>query len=76
MIPVENDTENQALVTAATAMAKGLGLKVVAEGVETKDELDFISDQKCDLIQGFFFSKPISPEEFSKILKKSWFKII
>ncbi|MCW9032760.1 MAG: EAL domain-containing protein [Alphaproteobacteria bacterium] len=66
---VENDKENQALVTAASAMAKGLGLQVVAEGVETQDQLNFVSGHDCELIQGYFYSKPISPLDFTKLLK-------
>ena len=68
---VDCDKENQALVTATAAMAKGLGLKVVAEGVETKDQLSFVSDNGCQIIQGFFFSKPISAQDFTELLKSA-----
>ncbi|MES9845257.1 MAG: EAL domain-containing protein [Candidatus Sedimenticola sp. 6PFRAG5] len=57
------------LVTAAIAMAHGLGLKVVAEGVETKDQQELLSAHGCDYGQGYLFSKPVSPEEIAELLK-------
>lgn len=47
-------------------LAKDLSLKVVAEGVETKEELEFLKEIGCEFIQGYYFSKPISIEEFRK----------
>ena len=47
------------------SMAKHLQLKVVAEGVEEVDQLSFLAERDCDIIQGYLFSKPISPEELS-----------
>ncbi len=58
------------LVNATIAMAHSLGLKVVAEGVETKEQLDIINKLKCDYIQGYYFSKPIEKKQlmnFSKV---------
>jgi diguanylate cyclase (GGDEF)-like protein/PAS domain S-box-containing protein len=62
------DPRDRELVTAAIAMAHGLGLKVVAEGVETEAQLDYLSACGCDYGQGYLFSKPVSPEEVTKIL--------
>lgn len=50
-------------------MGHRLGLKVIAEGVEIKEQLDVIRDLGCDLYQGFYFSKPLSAEEFSSLIK-------
>ena len=43
-----------------------MGLKVVAEGVETREQLEFLRHYKCDEIQGYLFSKPVKPHEFEK----------
>ncbi|MDO9239272.1 MAG: EAL domain-containing protein [Methylicorpusculum sp.] len=64
------DTEDAAIVTAIIGMAKGLGFKTIAEGVETQDQLDFLREKQCDEIQGYFFSKPVPPEKFAELLRK------
>jgi EAL domain-containing protein (putative c-di-GMP-specific phosphodiesterase class I) len=51
-------------------MAKELGLSVVAEGVETKAQLDFLRRGGCDLIQGYLFSPPIASESFIGLVLK------
>ncbi|NOG82508.1 MAG: EAL domain-containing protein [Planctomycetes bacterium] len=43
-------------------------LKIVAEGVETEEQLNFLKQQDCDEIQGFLFSKPVTADEFEKLL--------
>jgi diguanylate cyclase (GGDEF)-like protein/PAS domain S-box-containing protein len=57
------------LVTAVIAMARSLKLRVVAEGVETLEELLFLRAQRCDEAQGFYFSRPVLPDEFAKLLE-------
>lgn len=44
-------------------MCHSLGLQVVAEGVETQEQLDFLVQHRCNLIQGFYFSKPLSADD-------------
>jgi diguanylate cyclase len=61
--------EDTAIVTAVTAMARSLKLHVVAEGVETLEELAFLRSLQCDEAQGFLFSGPVVPQEFAKYLK-------
>ena len=51
-------------------MGKNLGLKVIAEGVETKYQFDYLKKRKCDIIQGYYFAKPMCEEDFVKLLKK------
>ena len=51
-------------------MARSLGLKVVAEGVETEEQFDYLAAQGCDLAQGYLFSRPILPEEFVKMIMR------
>ena len=52
-------------------MGKALGLTIVAEGVETVEQDRFLRDHACDEIQGFLFSKPISPEAIADLLRLS-----
>lgn len=56
------------IVSAIFAMAKSLGIKTLAEGVETEAQHQFLKDKKCDLMQGFYFSKPLEVAEFTKFL--------
>jgi len=56
-------------VTAVIGMAHSLKLRVVAEGVETLEELEFLRAQKCDEAQGFYFSRPIPPGRFAELLR-------
>ena len=53
------------------ALAKKLKLKVVAEGVETKEQLDFLKKNQCDEVQGYYFSKPIESEHFIVFVKEN-----
>ena len=55
-------------------MAHTLGMKVVAEGVETRDQLEFLRGQGCDGSQGYYCSMPLSAEEFSELLT-DWHQI-
>ncbi|WP_276755245.1 bifunctional diguanylate cyclase/phosphodiesterase [Pseudoalteromonas marina] len=59
---ITKNNEDYSLVEATIAMSHGLGLKVVAEGVETKEQLTILEELGCDLAQGYYFSKPI-PEQ-------------
>ena len=45
-----------------------LGVKVVAEGVETKEQVDFLRQENCDLIQGYYYYKPMPEEDFTALL--------
>ena len=65
------DSENQAITQAIITMGKTLKLTVVAEGVETQEQKDFLRDLICDEMQGFYFSKPIAPDQFGDLLRKN-----
>jgi diguanylate cyclase (GGDEF)-like protein/PAS domain S-box-containing protein len=56
------------IVTAVISMGRSLKLRVVAEGVETQEELAFLQAHQCDEAQGYFFSRPLPPEQFAKLL--------
>ena len=65
---INNNHEDASLVKAIIAMAHGLGLDVVAEGVEHQEQLEFLGENTCDTIQGFLFSRPLPPADISKML--------
>jgi EAL domain-containing protein (putative c-di-GMP-specific phosphodiesterase class I) len=62
------DGDSAAIVRTIIALGHNLGLKVVAEGVETEDQIAFLADNACDELQGYYFSKPISGWRFRKLL--------
>lgn len=59
-----------AVIQAIIDMAHAIGSKVVAEGAETKEQVDALRDMKCDYIQGYYFSKPLSEEAFEALLNE------
>ncbi|MFT5162846.1 MAG: diguanylate cyclase (GGDEF)-like protein [Alteromonadaceae bacterium] len=61
-----HNEKDKALIDAIVAMAHKLNLKVIAEGVENVEELDYLQSQNCDYIQGFYFSKPIPANQISE----------
>lgn len=65
-IPDRN--EDNSIVKAIIAMAHSLGLKVVAEGVEKVEQLEFLRQLNCDTIQGYYYSKPLSRKDFTAFL--------
>ncbi|MGD0022508.1 MAG: PAS domain S-box protein [Smithellaceae bacterium] len=67
---IPQDAEDKAITEAIIAMGKTLSLTVVAEGVETLEQMNFLKDHSCDEMQGYYFSKPIVPEQFADLLRK------
>jgi EAL domain-containing protein (putative c-di-GMP-specific phosphodiesterase class I) len=65
---VTTDRRDAAIVSAVISMAHSLDLKVVAEGVETEAQLDFLRQQRCDRLQGFLFSAPMAAEDLEPFL--------
>jgi len=63
------DPADRELVNAAIAMGHGLGLQVVAEGVETVEQLELLRGQGCDFAQGYLFSRPVSAEAMERLLQ-------
>ncbi|MCQ6275241.1 EAL domain-containing protein [Bacillus sp. V3B] len=66
----ELDKDGEVIVKTIIDMGKNLNFKVVAEGVETEMQLSILRGQRCTLAQGYYFSKPISPEQVPDILQK------
>ena len=60
--------EDTTIVAAVISMARDLRLRVVAEGVEKLEELEFLRAHQCDEVQGFYFSRPVPPQQFVKLL--------
>ena len=69
---ITTDTDDRTLVEAILAMAKGMGLTVVAEGVEDAEQLEFLRGHRCDLVQGYFFSRPIPNQQLHELLDLSF----
>jgi len=67
---VKVDHEDAALVKAIIAMAHGLGMEVIAEGVEIQEQLEFLGANACDTIQGYLFSRPLPAKEMIGLLLK------
>jgi diguanylate cyclase (GGDEF)-like protein/PAS domain S-box-containing protein len=61
--------DDTAIVTAVISMGRSLNLRVVAEGVETQEELAFLKARQCDEAQGYYFSRPVLSQQFAKLLK-------
>ncbi|WP_163193406.1 sensor domain-containing protein [Clostridium thermarum] len=66
-IKSEEDTQN--ITNIIILLAKQLGLKVIAEGVENHSQLNYLKKHKCDMFQGYLVSKPVPEEKFIKLLK-------
>src|SRR5712664_217872 len=64
------DPDDASITSAIIAMAHSLKLNVVAEGVETEEQLAFLRSQQCDEMQGYLFSPPVPAEAFSKLLRE------
>ena len=58
-----------AIVKAIISMAHSLGIKTIAEGVETHEQHAFLLEHGCDMMQGYYFSRPILPEAFAALLE-------
>jgi len=65
-----HDETSQRLVSSIISMSKSLGLEVIAEGVENKEQLLFLQEEGCYEVQGYYFSKPLPFDQFKFFLKK------
>ena len=65
---IQPGNKEMKLVELVLDIAKNLGVSVVAEGVETEEEYKMLKDAGCDIIQGYYFSKPVPPSDFSKFV--------
>lgn len=65
---IDSNAKNAIITKSIVDMAHQLNLKVVAEGVETKSELKFLTDLNCDIVQGYLFSRPLPIRDFERLL--------
>ncbi|WP_426436866.1 bifunctional diguanylate cyclase/phosphodiesterase [Bradyrhizobium genosp. P] len=66
-----NDSEDVAIAQAIISMGKALGMTIIAEGVETSEQREFLRAHACDEMQGFLFSKPLPPRDLAELLTSS-----
>ena len=67
---IHEDNKDMKMVELMIDIARSLKVKVVAEGVETKEQYDLLKAAGCDVLQGFYFSMPCVPKEFEKLIEK------
>ena len=65
------DAQDRAIVRAVVALAKSLELDIIAEGIETQTQWDFISQLQCERAQGYLFSRPVAKERLSELIAQS-----
>jgi EAL domain-containing protein (putative c-di-GMP-specific phosphodiesterase class I) len=72
---IRNDTNDAVIVASTISLAHNLGLIVVAEGVESKDQLVHLKAAGCDQAQGFYLQRPVCAQDITPLLKKGYFSL-
>ncbi len=67
---IERDPDDRAIISAVTSMAHRMGIRTVAEGVETEEQLGFLREAECDEAQGFLFGRPVAADQFKELVAK------
>ena len=70
-IESSDESRGKTVVSEAIKLAKSLNMKTVAEGVEIKEQVDFLADEGCDMIQGYYYAKPMPGEEYQERMTKA-----
>ena len=68
--------DGAAIVDAIIALSKTLNLRVIAEGIEEKSHLDYLVERGCDLLQGYYFFRPIYPEDVPDMLRQNFTEVL
>jgi len=71
-----DSADGAAIIDAILALAKALKLRVIAEGIQTKDQLRYLVKKQCQLLQGYYFSPPILPEDVPKMLSQDFTSVL
>ena len=67
----EGNDDLKLILANTISMVKNMDMKIVAEGVEKKEQVEFLAGQDCDMIQGYYYSKPLPASEYIKFLEKN-----
>ena len=67
---IGKDRDDEEIIKVIITLARSLGLQSVAEGVETKEQITFLHEHKCDCLQGFYFCRPLPAEIATQFLKE------
>jgi EAL domain-containing protein (putative c-di-GMP-specific phosphodiesterase class I) len=70
ILDIPGDKDDAAITQAVIAMAHSLELKVIAEGVETREQFNFLRKYRCDEMQGYYFSKPLPADQATALLQQ------
>lgn len=70
MRDLDTNPDDEAIVSAIISLAQNLGFRTIAEGVETRKQLDYLRMRDCNEVQGFLFSKPLPPQQFATLLEQ------
>ncbi len=71
VMDIPDDANDTAIASAIIQMARGLGMKVVAEGVETEAQRDFLREQGCSYMQGYWYSRPLDADAYETFTRKA-----
>jgi EAL domain-containing protein (putative c-di-GMP-specific phosphodiesterase class I) len=72
IMDLKPDSKDLKIVNAVISLGQGLDLKVVAEGVETEEQLNLLRSLNCDIVQGYLFSRPITANNMTEMLQANW----
>lgn len=67
---IDKDADSASIASAIISLGHDLGMEIIAEGVETESQMEFLADKKCDIVQGYLYSKPVSSGEIKSFIKK------
>jgi len=67
---MDNNESDESICIAIISLAHSLGMKVVAEGIETQKQQEFLISSGCDILQGYYYSRPLPAEEASAFMKQ------
>ena len=68
---ITDDPEDKAIVNSIISLARSLGLRTIAEGVETEGQLAFLRESGCDEVQGYYYSKPLPADALEAFMRRA-----